>query len=58
MRPIFSERSSPTRRHVAPASVLLKTPSPAVALLRFVFSPVASHTTFELFGSTSTQHIE
>src|SRR6478672_7076614 len=58
MRPIFSERSRPTRRHVAPASVLLKMPSPAIALRRFVFSPVASQMTFEFFGSTNTQHIE
>src|SRR5262245_14598940 len=58
IRPIFSERSNPTRFHVAPASVLLNTPSPADALRRLVFSPVASHTTFELRGSTSTQHME
>src|SRR5689334_15466751 len=58
MRPIFSECSRPTRCHVAPASVLLNTPSPALALRRFVFSPVASQITFEFLGSTSTQHIE
>jgi hypothetical protein len=35
----------------------LKTPSPDIALRRFVFSPVASQMTFEFLGSTRTQHV-
>src|SRR5687767_6890807 len=50
-----SDFSSPTRFHVLPASVDLYKPSPKAALRWLVFSPVPSQTTFESFGSTTTQ---
>ena len=48
-------RSRGQRFHVLPASVDLYTPSPKCALRWLLFSPVPSQTTFESFGSTTTQ---
>jgi len=50
-----SELARPTRCQFFPASVDLHTPSPYLALRGFEFSPVASQTTFESFGSMTTQ---
>jgi hypothetical protein len=53
--PMCSEAASPMRVHVRPASVDLYTPSPKCALRWLVFSPDPTQTTFESFGSTTTQ---
>src|SRR6188768_1579635 len=53
--PMCSESAKPTRFHVLPASSDLYRPVPKCALRWLAFSPVPSQTTFESFGSTTTQ---
>ena len=50
-----SDVARPTSFQVFPASVDLYTPSPYIELRGFEFSPVPSQTTFESFGSMTTQ---
>src|SRR5512147_821407 len=50
--------SRPVRFHVFPPSVVLKTPQPALELLKIFASPVPTHTTSGLLGSIARSPIE